>query len=201
MYLRRGQVIGSFSLTPSLPHIAEFPATVPVLTLETEGVWLKPVFQKHTPCLHDFKMSRVENLPHRLWRMSLCPPELVNSPWTRRRDLGQSTHRYLPWFSHVAEVVGIDSIFAPAPLSALKLCLSCLKKKKKRRWFVVSIFSPGISLGLLSSVFATPLLLCPICASSPYSLVSLINLYCTSKHRLGARVISNLHSLGSIDML
>lgn len=74
-------------------------------------------------------------------------------------------------------------------------------QKKRQSWFVESVFSPEIHLGLLSSAFATPPLLHPICASSPFSLVSLINLYCTSKHRLEARVISNLHSLVSIDML
>lgn len=73
--------------------------------------------------------------------------------------------------------------------------------KKQASWFVVSVFSPHIHLGNLSSAFATPLLLHPIRASSTYSLVSLINLYCTSKRRLGARVISNLHSLVSVDLL
>lgn len=76
-----------------------------------------------------------------------------------------------------------------------------LLEKKQPSWFVVSVFSLHIHLGHLSSAFATPLLLHPICASSTYSLVSLINLCCTSKHRLGARVISNLHSLVSIDLL
>lgn len=76
-----------------------------------------------------------------------------------------------------------------------------LSEKKQASWFVVSVFSPHIHLGNLSSAFATPLLLHPIRASSTYSLVSLINLYCTSKRRLGARVISNLHSLVSVDLL
>lgn len=153
-------------------------------------------------------------LPH-LWRVKLCPLGLINrldGDTRNHRSIGylklevtHSTHRNLPQIPHVAEVMGITTTNSdhstPAPALLSARCYAFPLRKKRQSWFVVLIFSPGINLGLLSSALATSLLLGPICACSPHSPVSLINLYRTSNLRLEARIINDLHSPVSTDML